>query len=172
MRSTLGSRDLGRYARRRPRLFATATIAACLGLVVVSTIGVQKTDGATNKAAKRPRVPVCGFNFSSRYLPSAGDTVEYTLSFAICKSLTLSVELVRPAVVTKAVANTPKATRYVHGSPVWVKRVSWRNYPIKTVHLKFANGLKTGQKVETKFIFSAHGYRPAVEVATQTVYNP
>jgi hypothetical protein len=173
MRLTLGSRGLGRHARRRPRLFATATIAACLGLVVVSATGVQNIDGATNKAATLPLVPVCGFNLSSQYAPSAGDTVTYTLSFAICKTLTLTVELVRPAAVKKAVGNKPtKPTRYKHGNPVWVKHVSWRDYPTKTLHLTFANNLHTGQKVELKVIFSAHGYRSDVEITTQTVYNP
>jgi hypothetical protein len=170
MHSTLGSRGLGRHARRRPRLFATATIAACLGLVVVSATGVQKTYGATNKA-KPPSVPVCGFNLSSQYGPSAGEVVTYTLSFAVCKTLRLSVELVRPAAVTKVTAKKPKATRWVNGNPVWVKNVSWRNYPTKSLNLTFAKGLRTGQKVELKVIFSAHGYRPDVEVATQTVYN-
>src|SRR5580765_8174823 len=170
MRSTLDSRGLGRHARRRLRLFATATLAACLGLAVVSAIGVQQTHGATNKAKRLPLVPVCAFDFRSQYAPSAGDTIAYTLSFAVCKTLRpLTVELVRPAAVTKAVANEPKATRVVHGNPVWVKRVSWRNYPTKTLHLTYAKSLQTGQKVKLKFSFSAHGYRPDVEVTTQTV---
>src|SRR3954468_6830021 len=135
MRSTLRSRDLGRHAKRRPRLFATAAIAACLGLVVVAAFGVRKTYGATNKAQPLPLTPVCAFNFRSQYGPSAGDTISYTLSFAICKTLKLSVELVRPSAVRKVVANTPKATRSVHGNPVWVKHVSWRDYPIKTLHM-------------------------------------
>ena len=167
----LRSRDLGRHARRRPRVFGTAAIAACLGLVVVSAIGVGKTYGATNKA-ELPLTPVCAFNFSSHYAPSAGDTISYTLSFAICKSLRLSVELVKPTGVRKVVANSPKATRTVHGNPVWVKHVSWRDYPIKTLHMTFATGVRTGQKVKTKVIFTAHGFRPDVEVTTQTVYNP
>ena len=58
------------------------------------------------------------------------------------------------------------------GNPVWVKNVSWRSYPTKTLRLTFAKGLRTGQKVVQKFIFRAHGYRPDVEVVTQTVYNP
>ena len=153
------------------------TIAACLGLIVVSATGVQKTYGATNKAATLPPLPVCGFNLSSRYAPSAGETVTYTLSFAICKSLSLTLEEVVPKAVTKveAVASSdknPEPTRGVHGNPVWVKNVSWRSYPTKTLRLTFASGLKTGQKVVQKFIFRARGYRPDVEVATQTVYNP
>ena len=173
MRLTLGSRGLGRYVRRRPRLFATATIGACLGLVVVSAIGSQKTYGATNKAPKLPPLPVCAFGFSSKYAPSAGETVPYTLSFAICKSVKLSLVEVRPAAVTKVVVlEKPQPTRSVHGGPVWVQNVSWRSYFTRTLRLTFANGLKTGQKVQQKFIFSARGYRPDVEVVTQTVYNP
>jgi hypothetical protein len=162
MRSSLGSRGL----------YATATITACLGLVVVSAIGVQKTYGAPNKAATLPPLPICAFNFSSQHAPSARETVTYTLSFAICKTVWLKVELVRPAAVTKVVAQKPKPTRLVHGNPVWVKRLEWRSYPTWTLRLTFANGLQTGQKVEQKFIFSAPGYRPDVEVVTQTVYNP
>ena len=165
MRSTLGSRR----ARRWPRLFAAATTVACLGLVVISATGVEKTYGATNKAARL--VPVCAFNLSSQYEPSAGEVVSYTLSFAVCKTMRLSVELVRPATVTKAVAVKPKATRIVHGNPVWVKNVSWRNYPTKTLNLTYARGLRTGQKVELKVIFSARGYQSDVETVTQTIYN-
>ena len=173
MRLTLGSRGLGRYARRRPRLFATATIGACLGLVVVSAIGSQKTYGATNKAPKLPPLPVCAFGFSSKYAPSAREKVPYTLSFAICKSVKLSLVEVRPAAVTKIeVLKKPQPTRWVHGSPVWVEHVSWRSYFTRDLRLTFANGLHTGQKVEQKFIFSAPGYRRDVEVVTQTVYNP
>lgn len=176
MHSTLGSRGHGRHARRRSRLLATATVAACLGFVVVSAIGAPKTYGATNKATLPP-LPICAFSFVSKYAPSAGDTVGYTLSFAICKSLNLSVEEVRPAGVTKidSVASSDGSaapTRWVHGSPVWVKNVSWRSYPTKTLRLTFAHSLHTGQKVQLKFIFRAHGYRTDVEVVTQTVYNP
>ena len=173
MRSTLGSRGLGRYATRRPRLFATATIGACLGLVVVSTIGIQKSYGAANKARKLPPLPVCAFVFSSKYAPSAGEAVPYTLSFSICKSVKLRLVEVRPAAVTKVeVLTDPQPTRWVHGGPMWVQNVSWRTYFTRTLRLTFANGLKTGQKVQQKFIFSAPGYRPDVEVVTQTVYNP
>jgi len=145
------------------------TIAAFVGLVAVSATGVQKTYGATTAL---PPVPVCGFNFTSQYAPSAGAVVAYTLSFTVCKSLKLSVELLRPRAVRKATANHPKADRYVHGNPVWIKKVYWRDYPTKTLHLKFANNLQTGQKVQIRFRFSAPGYRPDYEVTTQTVYNP
>jgi hypothetical protein len=147
-------------------------VAACLGLVVVFAIGVQKTYGATHKAATLPPLPVCAFNFSSQYAPSAGEKVRYTLSFAICKSMKLSLMEVRPAAVTKIVVlKKPQPTRWVHGAPVWVQNVSWRTYFTRTLQLTFAHGLHTGQKVQQKFIFSAHGYRPDVEVTTQTVYN-
>jgi len=160
MRSTLG------------RLFATATIAACLGLVVVSATGVQKTYGATNKARKLPPLPVCAFGFSSQYAPSAGEKVPYTLTFAICKSVKLTLMEVRPAAVTKVeVLEKPQPTHWVHGDPVWIENVSWRTYFTRTLRLTFAKGLQTGQKVQQKFIFRAPGYRPDVEVATQTVYN-
>jgi hypothetical protein len=173
MRSTLRSRRPGRYARGRPRLFATATIAVCLGLVAVSAIGIQKTYGATNKARKLPPVPVCAFNFTSQYAPTAGEQVPYTLSFSICRSLKLRLVEVKPKAVTKVVVlKKPQPTRWVHGSPVWVQNVSWRTYFTRTLRLTFKHGLKTGQKVQQKFIFSAHGYRPDVEVVTQTVYNP
>lgn len=147
--------------------------AACLGLVVVSAIGIPKTYGATNKAAKLPPVPVCAFGFSSKYAPSAGETVPYTLSFAVCKSVKkLSLVEVRPATVTKIeVLKKPQPTRYVHGGPVWVQNVSWRTYFTRELRLTFSNRLQTGQKVRQKFIFSARGYRPDVEVVTQTVYN-
>jgi hypothetical protein len=171
----VGSCGFGRHAKRRARLFATATGAVCLGLILVSTTGVQKTYGATNKVL--PPMPVCAFDFSSTYAPSAGDTVSYTLSFAICKTLNLTVEEIIPKQVTKVEAvaasdKNPDPTRYVHGNPVWVKKYSWRAHPNKTIRLTFANNLHTGQKVTQKFIFSAHGYRPDVEVATQTIYNP
>jgi hypothetical protein len=173
MRLTLGSRGLGRYARRRPRLFATATIGACLGLVVVSAIGSQETYGATSKAPKLPPLPICAFGFSSQYAPSAGEQVTYTLTFAICKSVKLSLAEVRPAAVTKVeVLKGPQPTRLVNGGPVWVQHVSWRTYFTRTLRLTFAKGLKTGEKVRQKFRFSAPGYRPDVEVVTQTVYNP
>jgi hypothetical protein len=173
MGSTLDSRGLGRHASRRQRLFVTAMVAACVGLVVVSAIGIQETYGATNKARKLPPVPVCAFDFSSRYAPSAGEKVPYTLSFAVCKSVKLTLVEVKPVAVTKIeVEKKPQPTRWVHGRPVWVENVSWRTYFTRTLRLTFANGLHTGQKVEQKFIFSAPGYRPDVEVATQTVYNP
>jgi hypothetical protein len=173
MRSTLASRGLGRHASRRTRLFATSLVAACLGLVVVSAMGIQKTYGATSRARKLPPLPICAFNFSSQYAPSAGEKVPYTLSFAICKSLKLTLAEVRPTAVTKIeVLKKPQPTRWVHGAPVWVENVSWRTYFTRTLRLTFARGLRTGQKVTQKFIFSAHGYRPDVEVVTQTVYNP
>jgi hypothetical protein len=173
MRSTLGSRGLGRYPRRRPRLFATATIGACLGLVVVSAIGIQTSYAATKKARKLPPLPVCAFVFSSQYAPSAGEAVPYTLSFSICKSVKLRLAEVRPASVKKIeVLEKPQPTRYVHGAPVWVQNVSWRTYFTRKLRLTFAKRLKTGQKVQQKFIFSAPGYQPDVEVVTQTVYNP
>jgi hypothetical protein len=173
MRSTLGSRGRGLHVSRRPRLFATASVAACVGLVAVSAIGIQKTYGATNKARKLPPLPVCAFGFSSKYLPSAGEKVPYTLSFSICKSVRLSLEEVRPSVVTKIeVLNKPQPTRWVHGSPVWVENVSWRSYFTRDLRLAFARGLHTGQKVALKFILRAPGYRQDVEVVTQTVYNP
>jgi len=173
MRSTLGSRGLGRHASRRPRLFATALVAACLGLVVVSATGIQKTYGATNTARKPPPLPVCAFGFSSKYAPSAGEKNPYTLTFAVCKSVKLSLVEVRPAAVTKIeVLEKPQPTRWVDGSPVWVQNVSWRTYFTRELRLAFANGLQTGQKVKHKFIFRAPGYRPDVEVVTQTVYNP
>jgi hypothetical protein len=172
MRSTLGRRGLGRPASRWPRLFATAMAAACLSLVVVSA-GIQKTYGATSKARKLPPIPVCAFSFSSRYAPSAGEAVPYTLSFALCKSVKLSLMEVRPATVTKSeVLDKPQPTRLVHGAPLWVQHVSWRTYFTRALRLTFANHLRTGQKVEQKFIFSAPGYRRDVEVVTQTVYNP
>lgn len=147
-------------------------VAAAAGLVVVSAVGIQKTYGATNKARKAP-IPVCAFGFGSRYAPSAGEQVPYTLSFSICKSVKLSLVEVRPAQVTKIVVlEKPQPTRYVNGGPVWVQHVSWRTYFIRSLRLTFAKGLKTGQKVREKFIFSAPGYRPDVEVVTQTVYNP
>jgi hypothetical protein len=173
MRSTLGSRGLGRHARRRPRLFATVLVAACLGLVVASAIGIQQTYGATTKEPKLPPLPICAFGFSSQYAPSAGEKVPYTLSFAICKSVKLTLAEVRPAAVTKVeVLKKPKPTRWVHGGPVWVENVSWRTYFTRALRLRFAKGLKTGQKVTQKFIFRAPGYRPDVEVVTQTIYNP
>lgn len=173
MRSTLGSRRVGRHASRRPRLFATAVAAACLGLVVVSAVGIQKTYGATNKARKLPPLPVCAFSFSSQYAPTAGEKNPYTLSFAICKSVKLTLTEVRPAAVTKVeVLTKPQPTRWVHGGPVWVENVSWRTYFTRTLRLTFAKGLRTGQKVKQKFIFSAPGYRPDVEVVKQTVYDP
>lgn len=172
MRSTL-SRGLGRHARGWPRLFATAIVAACLGLVVVSATGIQTTYGATNKARRLPPLPVCAFGFSSQYGPSAGEKVPYTLSFAVCKSVKLKLVEVRPASVTKVeVLEDPQPTRWVRGGPVWVQNVSWRSYFTRKLRLQFANGLKTGQKVQQKFIFSARGYRRDVEVVTQTVYNP
>ena len=173
MRSTLGSRGLGRHASRRPRLFATVVVAACFGLVLVSAIGIQKTYGATNKARKLPPLPVCAFGFDSKYEPSAGEKVPYTLSFAICKSVKLTLEEVRPAAVTKIeVLDKPQPKRWVHGGPVWVENVSWRSYFTRNLRLTFAHGLQTGQKVKQKFILRAPGYRPDVEVVTQTVYNP
>ena len=173
MRSTLGSRGLGRHASRRPRLFATGALVACLGLVVVSALGIQKTYGATNKAPKLPPLPVCAFGFSSQYEPSAGEKVPYTLSFSICKSVKLTLTEVRPAAVTKVeVLEKPKPTRMVHGGPVWVQNVSWRTYFTRKLRLSFAKGLQTGKKVKQKFILRAPGYRPDVEVVTQTVYNP
>ena len=172
MRSTLGSRDLS-DSRRWHRLFATATIAVCFGLIVVSTTGLQKTYGATNKAPTLPPLPVCAFGFSSKYSPSAGEAVPYTLTFSVCKSVKLKLVEVRPAAVTKIeVIGTPQPTRWQHGGPVWVQNVSWRTYFTRTLRLTFAKGLKTGQKVQQKFIFSAPGYRPDVEVVKQTVYNP
>src|SRR5579863_856763 len=172
MRSTLDSRGLGRHASRRTRLLATGVVAACLGLVVVSAIGIQKSYGATNKARKLPPLPICAFDFSSKYAPSAGEKVPYTLSFAICKSVKLSLMEVKSAVVTKIeVLDKPQPTRWVHGSPVWVENVSWRSYFTRDLRLAFAKGLHTGQKVQQKFIFRAPGYRPDVEVVTQTVYN-
>ena len=173
MRSTLSSRGPGRHASRRARLFATTMVAACVGLAVVSAIGIQKTYGATNKAPKLPPLPVCAFSFGSQYAPSAGEKVPYTLSFAICKSVKLTLVEVKPAAVTKVeVDKKPKPTRWVHGGPVWVEKVSWRTYFTRTLRLRFAKGLQTGQKVKQKFIFRAPGYRPDVEVVTQTVYNP
>lgn len=147
-------------------------VAACLGLVVVSASGVQKTYGATNKARKLPPLPVCAFDFSSRYEPSAGEKVPYTLSFSICKSVKLTLVEVRPAAVTKIEVLDPQPTHWVHGGPVWVQNVSWRTYFTRELRLAFAKGLRTGQKVQQKFILRAPGYRPDVEVVTQTVYNP
>jgi hypothetical protein len=145
----------------------------CLGVVVVSATGIQKTYGATTKARKLPPIPVCAFGFSSQYAPSAGEKVPYTLSFSICKSVKLTLVEVRPAAVTKVeVLKDPKPTRWVHGGPVWVQNVSWRTYFTRALRLTFAHGLRTGQKVQQKFIFSARGYRPDVEVVTQTIYNP
>jgi hypothetical protein len=173
MRLTLGSRGLGRHASRRSRLFATSMVAAGLGLVVVSATGIQKTYGATNKAPKLPPIPVCAFGFGSQYAPSAGEQVPYTLTFSICKSVKLTLVEVRPAAVTKVeVLKKPKPTRWVHGGPVWVQNVSWRTYFTRALRLRFAKGLQTGQKVKQKFIFRAPGYRPDVEVVTQTIYNP
>lgn len=173
MRSTLRSRGLGRHARGWPRLVATALVAACLGLVVVSAFGIPKTYGATDKAPKLPPVPVCAFGFGSRYAPSAGEQVPYTLSFSVCKSVKLTLVEVRPTGVTKVeVLGKPQPTRYVHGGPVWVQNVSWRTYFTRDLRLTFAKGLHTGQKVKQKFIFRAPGYRQDVEVVTQTVYNP
>jgi hypothetical protein len=140
---------------------------------MVSAIGIQKTYGATNKARKLPPLPICAFAFGSQYAPSAGEKVPYTLSFAICKSVKLTLVEVRPATVRKVeVLKKPQPTRWRHGGPVWVQRVSWRTYFTRALRLTFARGLKTGQKVTQKFIFSAHGYRPDVEVVTQTIYNP
>jgi hypothetical protein len=148
-------------------------VAACLGLVAVSATGIQKTYGATNKPPKLPPLPICAFGFSSQYAPSAGEQVLYTLTFAICKSVKLTLMEVRPKAVTKVeVLKKPKPTRWVHGGPVWVENVSWRTYFTRSLRLRFAKGLKTGQKVQQKFIFSAPGYRRDVEVVTQTVYNP
>jgi hypothetical protein len=173
MRPTLGSRGPGRHAIRRPRLLAAVMVAACLGLVVVSAIGIQKTYGATKKARKLPPIPVCAFGFSSQYAPSAGEKVPYTLSFALCKSVRLTLAEIRPAAVTKVeVERKPQPTRWKNGGPVWVENVSWRTYFTRSLRLRFAKGLHTGQKVTQKFIFSAPGYRPDVEVVTQTVYNP
>ncbi len=85
----------------------------------------------------------------------------------------LTLVEVKPTAVTKIeVLKKPQPTRWVHGSPVWVEHVSWRTYFTRTLRLTFANGLHTGQKVKQKFIFRAPGYRPDVEVVTQTVYNP
>src|SRR5439155_19954516 len=111
MRSTLG------------RLFVTATIAACLGLAVVSATGVEKTYGATNKAATR-LTPICGFSFTSQYAPSSGETSTYTLSFAVCRTGRLTVQLV-PGSVRKVAGEKQKPTRRVHGNPVGVNKVSW-----------------------------------------------
>jgi len=172
MRSTLGSRGLGRHASRRPRLFATGALVACLGLVVVSALGIQKTYGATKKTTLPP-LPVCAFDFSSKYEPSAGEAVPYTLNFSICKSVKLRLAEVKPAAVTKIeVLDKPQPTRYVRGGPVWVQHVSWRTYFTRSLRLTFAKGLKTGQKVQLKFTLTAPGYRPDVEVVSQTVYNP
>src|SRR5579863_7119082 len=125
MRSTLDSRGLGRHASRRTRLLATGVVAACLGLVVVSAIGIQKTYGATNKARKLPPLPICAFGFGSQYAPSAGEKVPYTLTFSICKSVKLTLVEVKPAAVTKIeVTKKPQPTRWVHGDPVWVEEVS------------------------------------------------
>ena len=174
MRSRLRSRGLSRYARGRARLLATATIGVCcLGLVVASATGIQKTYGATTKARTLPPLPVCAFGFSSRYEPSAGEAVPYTLSFAICKSLKLRLAEIRPAAVAKIeVLDKPQPTRMVNGGPVWVQNVSWRTYFTRGLRLTFAKGLKTGQKVQLKFTLSAPGYRSDVEVVPQTVYNP
>ena len=118
-------------------------------------------------------MPVCAFGFSSQYEPSAGEKVPYTLSFAICKSVKLTLVEVRPAAVTKIeVLSKPQPTRYVNGGPMWVQNVSWRTYFTRKLRLTFAKGLQTGQKVKQKFILRAPGYRPDVEVVTQTVYNP
>ena len=151
-----------------------AMVAACLGLVVVSAIGSQKTYGATNKKARTlPPLPVCAFGFSSKYAPSAGEAVPYTLTFSVCKSVNLTLREVRPTAVTKIeVLGDPQPTRMVRGGPVWVQHVSWRAYFTRDIRLTFANGLHTGDKVKQKFIFRAPGYRPDVEVVTQTVYNP
>ncbi len=156
----------------RSRLFATA-MASCLALVAVSAVGIQKTYGATKKP-KLPPMPVCAFDFSSKYAPTAGEKVPYTLSYALCKSVKkLSLREVKPGSVTKIVVlKKPQPTHWVKGGPVWVQNVSWRTYFTRSLRLAFAKGLKTGQKVQQKFIFSASGYRPDVEVVTQTVYNP
>jgi hypothetical protein len=195
MRSTLGNRGPGRHASLRPRLFATALVAACLGLFVVSAIGIQKTYGATKTPPKMaapvfairiqkthsatktppklPPLPVCAFDFSSKYEPSAGEAVPYTLSFSICKSVKLTLKEVRPAEVTKIeVLDKPQPTRFVHGGPVWVQNVSWRTYFTRSLRLTFKKGLKTGQKVQQTFILSAPGYQRDVETIRQTVYNP
>jgi hypothetical protein len=148
-------------------------VAACLGLVVVSAIGIQKTYGATNKPRKLPPLPICAFGFGSQYAPTAGEKVPYTLSFAICKSVKLTLVEIKPVAVTKIeVLKPPKPTRFVHGGPVWVQNVSWRTYFTRALRLTFAKRLQTGQKVTQKFIFRAPGYRPDVEVVTQTIYNP
>jgi hypothetical protein len=173
MRVTLGSRGLGRLASRRPRLFATAIVAVCLGLVVVSGIGIQQSFGATKAAPKLPPIPLCAFGFDSKYEPSAGEKVPFTLSFALCKSVKLTLVEVRPAAVKQIeVLKDPQPTRYVHGGPVWVQNVSWRTYFTRDLRLTFAHGLHTGQKVKEKFIFRAPGYAPDVEVVSETVYNP
>ena len=148
-------------------------VAAWLGLVVASALGIQKTYGATNKARKLPPIPLCAFGFNSQYEPTAGEKVPYTLSFAICKSVRLTLMEVRPAQVTKIVVlKKPQPTHWVHGGPVWVENVSWRTYFTRSLRLSFAKGLHTGQKVKQTFIFRAPGYRPDVEVVTQTIYNP
>jgi hypothetical protein len=143
-------------------------VAACLGLVAVSATG------ATNKARRLPPLPVCAFGFSSQYAPSAGEKVPYTLSFALCKSVkNLTLAEVRPAAVTKIeVLEKPQPTRFVNGGPVWVQNVSWRTYFTRKLRLTFAHRLRTGQKVQQKFVFRAPGYRQDVETVTQTVYNP
>jgi hypothetical protein len=148
-------------------------VVAGLGVVGVSAIGIQKTYGATNKPPKLPPLPICAFGLSSQYEPSAREQVPYTLTFSICKSVKLTLTEVRPAEVKKVqVLAKPKPTRYVRGGPVWVQNVSWRTYFTRKLRLRFAKGLKTGQKVQQKFIFSAPGYQRDVEVVTQTIYNP
>src|SRR5690242_13608559 len=99
----------------------TRGLGACLGLIVVFAIGNQTTYGATKKTTLPP-LPVCAFDFSSKYEPSAGEAVPYTLNFSICKSVNLRLAEVRPAAVTKIeVLDKPDPTRYVHGGPVWVQ---------------------------------------------------
>ena len=137
-------------------------------------LGLLSLGGGTKAARRLPPLPVCAFGFSSKYDPSAGEKVPYTLNFALCKSVQkMTLKEVRPTAVTKIeVLKDPKPTRWVNGGPVWVQNISWRTYFSRDLRLTFAHRLKTGQKVQQKFIFSAAGYRPDVEVVTQTVYNP
>ena len=148
------------------KLFQVVAVAAIIGLVAVSAISVPKTSGGINKAAKLPQVPVCAFGFDPRYSPSAGETVTYTLAFGICKTLKVSVEYVVPATV-KITMIKPKPTRWVHGNPVWVKRVSRRATPSKTLRLTYASNLQPGQVIKAKVIFRARGYRPFVQPVKQ-----
>ena len=112
--------------------------------------------------------PIADYRFTDYFFG-----LHCTLSFAICKSVKLSLGEVRPAAVTKIeVLDKPKPTRWVHGGPVWVQNVSWRTYFTRKLRLTFAKGLQTGQKVKQKFILRAPGYRPDAEVVTQTIYNP